>query len=107
MKRARPSNAKMATPAMIQRTAQGEGCSERRLERSICRSLSSDSIPVLDVPQGCKDLFPRGHSCRKQAAQRAQEDCKRDPDQHDFRAYAEVECDFAEGHEASDPSGHV
>src|SRR5579864_5260074 len=97
----------MTTPAIIQRTAQGEGSSERRLARSIRRSLSSDSIPALDVSQGRQDLFPGSHSCRKQPAQRAHENGKRDPYHHDFRADAEVECDFAESHETTDPGGDV
>src|SRR5579864_5123194 len=107
MKRAKPSSAKIVTPTMIQRTAQGEGSSERFFERSIRRCLSSVSISVSGLSQSRKNFFPGRHSRRKQPAQRAHEDSKHDAGHHDFRADAEVECDFAEGYEAANTGRDV
>ena len=71
------------------------------------RSLSCDSILILNFSQGGQDLFAGGHSCEKQSAQRPHEDGKRDPDQHDFRANAKIECDLAERDETADSCGDV
>src|ERR1041385_115678 len=100
-----PSSTNNKIPAMIHRTAQGEGSFRRLAERSMRRSLSS--LSILDVSQCRQDFCFRGRPCGEKTAERPHDECEGDADAHNFGADSKIERNFAERHEAANTRSDV
>src|SRR4051812_25322468 len=100
MNRAVPSTRNSNMPAIIHRTAQGDGSSRRLAERSIRRLFNS--LSMLYIFQ-CRQYFCLGRGPgREKTAERSHDQCESDSYRHDFRADSEIERNLAERHKAAD-----